>query len=276
MATHPFTRQRDREHERSLSCPMIPRTLPVAISYRGQVISSPYVNHLHDEICLARHRSFLQKKYKWLDLSWAAIAWDSFHLCGRRAANINASFCSKLVHNWLHLGTRRVTQCTASPININTCPMCSDPEDLHHLLTCKSARALRTRYAASAAPRNQLANSPGQTALFQAIKQWTLAPDLHVHIRPGELPTSLEVVAAIQSQAQIGWEHLSAALSVLLGERFMLRMKHPRLPTGNHWLLPVLQKSFGLFKITLLLFGLLGIRFFMSTECTVNPLFTST
>ena len=208
MATNQLTRQRDHAHERSLSCPMIPRTLPVSISYRGQVISSHYVKHLRDEICLARHRIFLQNKYKWSDQSWAAIAWDSFQLCGRRTATLNTSFRSKLVHNWLHLGTRRATQSAAASLNINTCPMCNDLEDFRHLLTCRSPRALRIRYAASAALGKKLADSPGPAALFRAIKQWTSAPDLPVHISPGATFSSLEVEAAIQSQTQIGWDHL--------------------------------------------------------------------
>jgi hypothetical protein len=112
MATNQLHRQRKHASESSLSCPLIPRTLPVAISCHGQVISSHYIQNY-----LACHRLFLQNKYKWSDWTWETIAWDSFHLCGKRTANLNlnVSFRSKLVHNWLHLGTRRATQSVASP-----------------------------------------------------------------------------------------------------------------------------------------------------------------
>jgi hypothetical protein len=78
MATQQLLRQQTHESERTLPCPLTPRHLPVELAYRGQIISSHYVRRLREEITLARHRLFLQTKYKWDDASWDSIAWDSF------------------------------------------------------------------------------------------------------------------------------------------------------------------------------------------------------
>lgn len=146
MATDQLKRQKTNVHERTLEVPLTPCNLPVEISYRGHVLSSHYVAILREEIGLDRHRLFLQNKYKWSDPSWTDIAWASFHLCARRTHNKNASFRSKLVHNWLHLGHSRAKQSSASASShISMCPMCHESEDLCHLLSCPSPRALKIR-----------------------------------------------------------------------------------------------------------------------------------
>ena len=208
MATKQLKSQCRHVPERSLSCPLLPRTLPVEIAYRGQVISSHYVKNIRDEICLLRHRKFLQHKYHWSDQSWDAIAWDSFHLCGSRTINLQASFRSKLVHNWLHLGKRRALQSVSSPQHIQTCPLCHDIEDFRHLLTCSSPRALRIRYDATKTLRKKLDTSPSTAAMFRAIKQWTQAPEDPVRGSPGAMIYSTSVETAIASQSLIGWDHL--------------------------------------------------------------------
>ena len=84
MTTQQLLRQQTHESERTLPCPLTPRHLPFELAYRGQIISSHYVRRLREEITLARHRLFLQTKYKWDDASWDSIAWDSFSLCAKR------------------------------------------------------------------------------------------------------------------------------------------------------------------------------------------------
>ncbi len=211
MATAQLKRQQQlHANERTLEFPLTPRNLPVEISYRQNVISSHYVSILREEIGLARHRIFLQHKYKWTNQIWNDIAWDSFHLCARRTHNANACFRSKLVHNWLHLGHRRAKQSASTvPSRINNCPMCQAPEDLYHLLTCSSPRALKTRYAATAVLRKALDHSPGTSAFVHAIKQWTCAPDAPVHICPGESHFFLlSINEALRNQTSIGWVNL--------------------------------------------------------------------
>ena len=211
MATAQLKRQQQlHANERTLEFPLTPRNLPVEISYRQNVISSHYVSILREEIGLARHRIFLQHKYKWTNQIWNDIAWDSFHLCARRTHNANACFRSKLVHNWLHLGHRRAKQQSSSTVSshISNCPMCQAPEDLCHLLTCSSPRALKIRYDATAVLRKALDNSPGTSALLRAVKQWTSAPDAPVHICPGESSFSLSINAALCNQTSIGWVNL--------------------------------------------------------------------
>ncbi|KAI2494856.1 hypothetical protein MHU86_19660 [Fragilaria crotonensis] len=176
------------------------RTLPVEIAYKGQVISSHYVRNLRTEISLDRHRTFLKRKYKWSDRSWEDIAWDSFHLCGDRTSPTNTAFRSKLVHNWLHLGTRRAKQSKTPSDHVSTCPICDDAEDFQHFLTCPSPRALRIRYDATSVLRKQLGKTPGTTALYRAIQAWTAAPDEPVQISPGARTYATSVDDAITSQ----------------------------------------------------------------------------
>jgi hypothetical protein len=206
----------------------------MSISYRGQVISSHYVKHLRDEICLARHRIFLQNKYKWSDQSWAAIAWDSFQLCGRRTVTINSSFRSKLVHSWLHLGTRRATQSAASSLNINTCPMCSDLEDFQHLLTCCSPRALRIRYAVLLPSGKNWPTRQDRLHCFEPSSNGHLHRIFLSTSVPGQHPPHLRLRLPYKAKLRLDGNISSAASSVLLGVRFMLRMTPSCLRTGAH------------------------------------------
>ena len=107
MATAQLLRQKTHADERTMSCPLMPRHLPVEIKYNDQTISSHYVTRLREEIGLARHRLFLQNKYHWDDATWETIPWDSIAMCAKKSRLSHAAFRSKLVHNWLHLGAQR-------------------------------------------------------------------------------------------------------------------------------------------------------------------------
>ncbi|KAI2490389.1 hypothetical protein MHU86_24173 [Fragilaria crotonensis] len=107
MATNQMQRQALHEEERTLSVPLLARTLEVAVQYEKQVISSHYVTRLRECISLTDHRAFLQRKYKWSDQTWSFIAWDAFMTCARKPTLTNPVTRSKIVHNWLHLGTQR-------------------------------------------------------------------------------------------------------------------------------------------------------------------------
>ncbi len=147
--------------------------------------------------------SFSQKK--WDDVSWDAIAWELFALCANKTRLSHASFRSKLVHNWLYLGDQRSKfGASAAPLTRNF-PYCQLPEDFRHFLTCPDPRAFNLRYDATAVLRKALDGSPGATAMFEAMKQWTLYPD-----DPVTLPSNLcncpgSVDCALSNQCSIGW-----------------------------------------------------------------------
>ncbi|KAI2502774.1 hypothetical protein MHU86_11678 [Fragilaria crotonensis] len=179
MATDQLKQQSGNAAQRTLSIPLIPRTLSVAVRYSGQVISSHYIARLRESICLARHRAFLQAKYKWTNQIWESIAWDSFMQGARRPALVNPVTRSKLVHNWLNLGSQRAKFGSGgSNLEIaRQCPYCAEAEDFLHMLTCVEPRALAFRYYAMIPLRKVLADygERGST-LLRAIRDWTLNP----------------------------------------------------------------------------------------------------
>jgi hypothetical protein len=199
--------QQSQADQRSLPCPLPPRHLPIELAYRGQIISSHYVRRLREEICLDRHRLFLQKKYKWDDVSWDAIAWESFAQCANKSRLSHASFRSKLVHNWLHLGDQRSKFGASDAPRTRNCPYCQLPEDFRHFLACPDPRALKVRYDASAALRKALDGSPCAIAMFDAMKQWTSHPDDPVTLPPNLRNCPGSVDCALSTQCSIGWPH---------------------------------------------------------------------
>ena len=208
MATEQLLRQQTHEQERTLPCPLTPRHLPVELAYSGQIISSHYVQRLREEISLSRHRLFLQTKYKWDDTCWENIAWESFSACAKTTRLSHAAFRSKLVHNWLHLGDQRSKFSTEVASIARNCPYCQLPEDFRHFLTCSSPRALKVRYDATAVLRKALDASPGATALFNAVQQWTSHPDDPVALPPSPRNCPGTVDSALSSQLIIGWPNL--------------------------------------------------------------------
>jgi hypothetical protein len=179
MATKQLNRQANNDDERTLSTPLLPRTLNVEVKYGSQVISSHYVARLRESISLHRHRTFLQAKYKWSDQVWESIALDAFMKCARRPKLDNLVNRSKLVHNWLNLGTQRAIFGSGGTISETErrCPYCTQTEDFTHMLTCTEPRALKFRYDALL-PLRTVLSAAGDcgSAILRAIKTWTLEP----------------------------------------------------------------------------------------------------
>ena len=117
------------------------------------------------------------------------------------------AFRSKLVHNWLHLGHRRkhLSHSHHTTTVIQLCPMCSSPEDFQHFLTCKSPRALKIRYEASARLTKSLRDFPNLGSLLHAISEWTLDPT--TLLSPSTI-SDTKVAVAITNQSHIGWANL--------------------------------------------------------------------
>ena len=127
----------------------------------------------------------------------------------------HASFRSKLVDKWLHLGKQRSKFGQDVASVARNCPYCQLPEDFRHFLTCSSPRALKVRYDATAVLRKALDASPGATALFQAVQQWTTNPGDPVVLSPypRNRPGTVEVryVASSTSAGLICFAGLSVS-----------------------------------------------------------------
>jgi hypothetical protein len=210
MATNQMARQEATDGERTLSTPLLPRTLNVEITYARQVVSSHYVARLRESISLDRHRTFLQAKYNWSDKVWMSISWDAFKTCARRPALTQPVTRSKLVHNWLNLGIQRAkfgSGGTTSEIE-RRCPYCKHAEDFTHMLTCVEPRALKFRYDATIPLRKVLSDAgDGGSALLRALKAWTLNPFAPLTLNPTDAAISIQgsIDRAMESQTQIGW-----------------------------------------------------------------------
>ena len=233
MATNQLNRQTKNDEERTLSIPLLPRTLNVEVQHGSQVISSHYVARLRESICLHRHRIFLQAKYKWSDHAWESIAWKAFMTCARRPKLNHLVNRSKLVHNWLNLGTQRAkfgSGGTTSEIE-RRCPYCTQAEDFTHMLTCTEPRALKFRYDALIPLRTVLsAAGDSGSAILRAIKAWTLDPLAPIILDPIDdeivddaycIQSSVD--RAKDSQNCIGWVNFFEALLAPTGVTYIPR-----------------------------------------------------
>ena len=209
LATTQLKRQLDQPGEASLSSPLPLRQLQVEVRYGEQVISSHYVSRLRDAICRTRHRDYLMHKYKWDPAVLDSIAWDSIEYCASRPNLSTPVTRSKLVHNWLNLGSQRskIGRCPDATTE-SRCPFCDDEETFEHLLTCPTPRAKKIRYDAMSVLRKALSNTQGGSALVRAVKVWTDAPSEPVVITPPTLAYEPAILHAISSQLAIGWVHL--------------------------------------------------------------------
>ena len=212
MVTNQLHRQQTHEEDRTLSIPLCPRSLNVEVQYGGQVISSHYVTRIRECITSKTHQFFLQTKYNWPTPVWESIAWDAFRACARKSSLTNPVTRSKVVHNWLHLGTQRVKFGNGgTTLEIERCcPYCKLAEDFTHLLTCAEPRALKFRYDAMIPLRKALSRSgDAGVSLLRAITVWTLTPQGIPVITPDDAAIGIQVAIdrAMASQHQIGWVH---------------------------------------------------------------------
>jgi hypothetical protein len=214
MATNQLKRQEATDVGRTLTSPLLPRTLNVEVTFAQQVISSHYVARLRESISLASHRSFLQAKYKWSDEVWTSIAWDAFMTSARRTTRPQQANWSKLVHNWLNLGSQREKFGSGgTTLEIERrCPFCTQAEDFTHLLTCEDPRALKFRYDAMIPLRRVLSTSACGSTLLRAIKAWTLHPFVQINLDSDDaerldddFAPRASIDRAMGSQNHIGW-----------------------------------------------------------------------
>jgi hypothetical protein len=153
---------------------------------------------------------FLQTKYNWPTPVWESFAWDAFRACARKPSLTTPVTRSKVVHNWLQIGTQRVKFGNGgTTLEIERCcPYYKKAEDFTHLLTCTEPRALKFRYDAMIPLRKVLSRS-GDTgvSLLRAITAWTVTPLGITTTAPVDAAIGIQVAIdrAMASQHQIGW-----------------------------------------------------------------------
>jgi hypothetical protein len=213
MATKQMERQETNAEESTIPNPLCPRNLNVEVRYAGQVISSHYTARLRECIGANNLRIFYQTKYKWSDQVWDSVAWDALTTCGQKPVLTQPVNRSKIVNNWLNLGAQRAKFGRgATTLEIERCcPYCQQAEDFTHMLTCADPRAMKFRYNATVPLRTALSKSGNAgDAILQAIKVWTLTPEVSISINPANALFGIQpaIDRAMASQTKIGWAHL--------------------------------------------------------------------
>jgi Reverse transcriptase (RNA-dependent DNA polymerase) len=187
----------------------ITRNQPVVLSYMRRRIPSHYIKRLREAISSKAHRQYLQQRYNWDDQVWSTIAWESLYTIGRRSTKkpcfVNRT---KLVHNWLNLGSQRAKFHVQSTVTAKQCPYCQHDETFIHLLTCNDPRAKKCRFEASTNLRKGLKSIPGGSTLLQLINTWIQHPTFHPQAQAATLGLQRSVDQAVASQSRIGWDHL--------------------------------------------------------------------
>ena len=185
------------------------RNQPVVVSYMSRRIPSHYIKRLREAISSKAHRQYLQQRYKWEDQVWSTIAWESLYTIGRRSTKkpcfVNRT---KLVHNWLNLGSQRAKFHAQSTVTAKQCPYCQQDETFIHLLTCNDPRAKKCRFEASTNLRKGLKSIPGGSTLLRLINTWIQNPTFHPQAQAATLGLQRSVDQAVASQSRIGWVHL--------------------------------------------------------------------
>jgi hypothetical protein len=187
------------------------RNQPVVISHAQQRIPSHYIARLREEITSQAHRTYFQERYRWDDYIYGQIAWEPLYAIGRRHTS-HRSFGnrSKLVHNWLNLGSQRAKFSPHQLPNTTqqSCPYCCAEETFLHLLTCADPRAKKCRFDASTKLRKGLCSFQGGSTLLRIINLWIQHPTQPLQVVAPTRDLQQPVNQAIASQTSIGWEHL--------------------------------------------------------------------
>jgi hypothetical protein len=185
------------------------RNQPVVVSYMGQRIPSHYIKRLREAISSTTHRTYLQQRYQWSDQVWSTIAWEPLYTIGRRHTKkpcfVNRT---KLVHNWLNLGSQRAKFHAQSTSTTKQCPYCQNDENFLHLLTCNDPRAKKCRFEASTILRKGLKSTPGGPTLIRLMNLWIQNPTQSPQAQAGTHGLQRAVDQAVTSQNRIGWIHL--------------------------------------------------------------------
>ena len=185
------------------------RNQPVIISHMRQRIPSHYIARLRDAITSDAHRIYLQQRYRWDDFIWSTIAWEPLYIIGRRTTK-KPCFAnrSKLLHNWLNLGSQRAKLHRNSSAASHQCPYCQQEETFIHMLTCDDPRAKKCRFMASTKLRKGLRTISGGPTLLQLINAWMKSPTLTPQAQAPSRDLQWSINQAIASQTRIGWEHI--------------------------------------------------------------------
>ena len=185
------------------------RNQPVILSFQRQRIPSHYIERLRDSISSDAHRTYLQQRYRWDDFVWSTIAWEPLYSIGRRTRQ-KPCFAnrSKLIHNWLNLGSQRSKFHSQSSTTSKQCPYCCQDENFIHLLTCSDPRAKKCRFLATTNLRKGLRSFPGGSTLLLLINSWIRQPEHPLAVQAPTRALQWSVNQAIASQTRIGWEHL--------------------------------------------------------------------
>ena len=183
---------------------------PVVLSYMKQRIPSHYIARLRDAITSDAHRTYLQQRYRWDDFIWSTIAWEPLYTIGRRTSK-KPCFAnrSKILHNWLNLGSQRAKLHRQSqPAVLQQCPYCQQEENFVHLLTCVDPRAKKCRFTASTKLRKGLRTFPGGSTLLRLINLWMQSPTTPPQANAPTHALQWAINQAVGSQTRIGWEHI--------------------------------------------------------------------
>ena len=210
MATRRLDYHRDSKWA-AQSEPFPTRNMPVQVFYGNTATTSHYVSRIRAEIGADTHRDYLQAKYNWSDQQWCHIAWDSFEMVARRTQTKQSVNRSKLVHNWLNLGSQRakfVNDDDEESAHAKQCPYCKQEENFQHMLTCSHRSALKTRYDATETLRKALKSNAAGTYIMKAIKCWIQDPSKPPTVKIDTLSAQTEVHRAIETQTEIGWLHM--------------------------------------------------------------------
>jgi hypothetical protein len=184
--------------------------MPVQVFYGNTAITSHYVSRIRAEIGADSHRDYLQTKYNWSDQQWCHIVLDSFEMVARctQTKPVNRS---KLIHNWLNLGSQRakfVNDDDEASDHAKQCPYCKQEEDFQHMLTCSHRSALKTRFDTTETLQKAIKSNVAGPYIMKAIKCWIQDPSKPPTVKIGILSTQNEVHRAIATQTEIGWLHM--------------------------------------------------------------------
>ena len=212
ICDHMATRHLDYHQDgkwAALREPLPTRNMPVQVFYGNMAITSHYVSRIRAEIGADTHHDYLQAKYNWSDQQWCHIAWDSFEMVARRTQTKQAVNRSKLVHNWLNLGSQRAKLVKDEEFNhAKQCPYCQQDVDFQYMLICSHRSALKTQYNASETLRKAIKSNAAGPYIMKAIKCWIQDPSKPPTVKIGILSAQNDVHRAIETQTEIGWLYM--------------------------------------------------------------------
>ena len=270
MATEHMKRQPTHVTEASISTALPSRSLPLEIFFGSQPISAHYIKTYGSKLApkdiVANFKQSTSGVIKLQVPSWGYLATESLSLCSRRTTLDNAVNRSKLIHNWLNLGTQRGKVDRQSPPTARHCPYCAQQEDFRHLLSCADPRARLAQYKATLKLRKAIDGSPAAPTILRAVQLWTNTPSDEVDIPHGDSPFAPDISCAVATQYCIGRTNFFRGFLASNGDLFAPWMiLRYRLPISTSEPSSTLPKLSGRSRITPWHSGIAGMQFFMPT-----------